>query len=534
MRGHSSLFKRVLRTAKRTSGWWSTGVVLLWAATIGTAGSNPALVDAVKQSDVAAVRALLGQGVDVDAAEQDGTTALHWAASRDEIEIAGVLIDAGADVHATNRYGVTPLLLACTTGSTALVARLLEAGADPSSALPEGETALMTAARAGKSDVVRLLASRGADVDAREGWHQQTALMWAAAENHPAVIDTLADLGADLQARSEGGFTALLFAVRDGRIAATQALLERGADVNDVIAPDADLIADSRRNRPFSAAAAEGTSALVVAVTNAHYELVTHLLERGAYPDAAAQGWTALHQLQFTRRHTRSRGLPPPERTGTLDSLGMARALLAHGANPDARQTQEVIDGQRNILNRLGATPFLLAAKHADPAMMELLVVGGADPMLTNDDHTNALMAAAGVGIFALGESVGTNDEALEAVKMALQLADYDVNAADDNGWTAIHGAAVRGANSIVRLLVEKGADLEAKTSLDPSCLTSPPCPAEWTALQIADGVLYANTFKRAQDTAALLREMLQERGLPVPEVPEYQNAVSGDDARED
>ena len=519
-----------MKTATRPVAW-PVWFGLLAVAIITAAETQSPLVDAVRRSDLAEVRALLRQGADVDSAEEDGTTALHWAASQDDAAATDALLDAGASVSVRNRYGVTPLLLACTSGSLAIVERLLDAGADPNSALPEGETALMAAARAGKSDVVRLLASRGASVDARESWHQQTALMWAAGEDHPDVIETLVDLGADLHARSEGGFTPLLFAARDGRLAAARALLRLGANVDDVIDPDEDLIADSNQNRPFSVARAVGTSALVLAVTNSHYQLAAYLLEQGADPDAAEQGWTALHQLQFTRRHTRARGLPPPERTGTLDSLGMASALLAHGADPNARQTREVVDGQRNILNRIGATPYLLAAKHADAPMMELLVDGGADPWLTNDDNTNALMAAAGVGIFAVGESVGTNEEAFEAVKMALQLADYDVNAADNNGWTALHGAAVRGANSIVEFLVDRGADLQAKTSLDPSCLTSPPCPAEWTPLQIADGVLYANTFKRAEDTAALLRQMLRERGLPVPPVPAYQNAVV-DDAR--
>ena len=490
-------------------------------------------MDAAKESDTAAVRSLLRQGADVDSAEPDGTTALHWAASRNDAEMVDLLVESGANVRATNRYGVTPLLLACNTGGVTVVERLLEGGADPNSALPEGETALMTAARAGKVDVVNLLATHGADVNAREDWHGQTALMWAAAEDHPTVMEALVDLGADVHARSDGGFTAVLFAARDGRIAATRALLGLGANVNDVLEPSREIIDGQRPNRPFSMAAAAGASALVLAVRNANYELAAYLLDQGADPNAAEQGWTALHQLQYTRRHTRSRGLPPPELTGDLDSLGMASALLAHGADPNARQTKEISDGQRNILNRLGATPFLLAAKHADAPMMELLATTGADPLLTTDEHTNALMAAAGVGIFALGESVGTNVEALEAVRMAYALGDYDVNATDDNGWTALHGAAVRGANNIVKLLVDKGADLEAKTSLDPSCLTSPPCPTEWTALQIADGVVYANTFKRAEDTAALLRQLLEERGLPVPDVPDYQNAVSGDDPKE-
>lgn len=481
------------------------------AASIIAAAGNTPLIDAVKQSDTAAIRALLQKRVDVNAAEPDGTTALHWAASRNDLEIVNLLIGAGASVRAANRYGVTPLLLACKSASLPVVERLLTAGADPKSALPEGETALMTAARAGKADVIRTLAARGADVNAREGWHGQTALMWAAADNHAPAISALVELGADVNARSSGGFTALLFAVRAGRTSAVETLLRHGARVNDKIGLDpagAGGAVGGTRNLPGGGAGA-GTSALVLAVTNAHYALATLLLETGADPNAADQGWTALHQLQYTRRHTRARGLPPPEQTGTVDSLTLARTLFARGANLNARQTHEISDGQRNALNRLGATPYLLAAKHADAPMMRLLAQHGADVRAMTEGMATPLQVAAGTGVYAPGESVGTNEEAFEAVKAAYELGDTAVDAADDRGWTALHGGAFRGSNEIVQYLVAKGASFEPKTRKE-----------GWTALNIADGVYFNGTFKRNEPTAALMRQLMKARGLPVPPPP--------------
>ena len=180
--------------------------------------------------------------------------------------------------------------------------------------------------------------------------------------------------------------------------------------------------------------------------------------------------------------------------------------MLAHGANPNARQTKEINDGNRNNLDRVGSTPFLLAAKHADALLMRLLAEHGADPHVTTQGHTSPLMAAAGVGLFNMGESAGTNEEALEAVTLAYELGNTDVNAADDRGWTALHGAALRGANDIVQFLVEKGARFDATTKEE-----------GWTPLRIADGIFYTGTVKRFDQTAELIRQLMKARGLPVP-----------------
>jgi uncharacterized protein len=495
-------------------------VPLVAAAGVGAAG-NDGLVKAAKQGDRTALRALLRERVDVNAAEPDGMTALHWAVQRNDVEAVDLLIQAKANVNAANRYGVTPMEVACTNGNAALVERLLRAGVDPNTANPEGETALMTAARTGNVEAVKTLLIHGADVNAKEQWRNQTALMWAAAENHAAVVTSLVEARADLAARSNGGFDALLFAVRAGSIEAVKALLDAGASVDDALqaaAAPARPMAAAAPARPAAAprpqgqqadpgiaqllqvfntgsrgrSSAAGTSALVLAITNAHFELASVLLDRGANPNADAQGWTPLHQVAWTRRPPIQHGLPPAVPTGNVGSLELARQLLAKGANPNARMTREPSDGARNILNRIGSTPFLQAAKLGDVEYMRLLLEHGADPSITTEEGATALMAASGVGIWQIGESAGSNEDVFEAVKICFELGN-DVNAVDVNGNTALHGAAHRGSNDIVKFLVEKGAKLDVPNKLG------------WTPWIIADGVFYPNTYNRRLDTAALL-----------------------------
>lgn len=497
---------------KSLGGWI---VPLLAVTSLGAAGREVPLVEAVKAADTAAVRALLAQPVDVNTPEVDGTTALHWAAYKGDLETAQLLLRAGANADARNRYDVTPLALACGRGDAPIVEALLNAGADANTSLPEGETVLMAAARSGSVDVLRLLLAHGADLSARESWRGQTALMWAAAENHPAAVHTLVERGADVNARSTAGWSSLLFAVRAGNLEAVRALLEAGADVNDTIRPLAsettpeEADADRRRARP------EGTSAVVIAVTNAHFSLAKYLVEQGADLNAAEQGWTALLQLAYTRRPNSGKGMPPVERVDSLDTLELAQFLLANGADPNARQTKRFNNRERNNLNRIGATPYLLAAKHADVPLMRLLAANGADTQMPTEENASPLMVAAGVGIFNVGESAGTNEEAFEAVKLAYELGDQNVNMADANGYTALHGAALRGANPIVQFLADKGADLLAKTKED------------WTPLRIADGVHYTGTVKRADHTAELLRQLMKERGVYTAEHERDVNSVA-------
>ena len=416
----------------------------------------------------------------------DDATPLHRAAHEGDAAAVERLLDDGRDADAATRLGVTPLALACAGGHAGVVEALLAAGAAPNLSSPQGETPLMFASRTGVLESVAALLRHGAGagVDAREGWRGQTALMWAAAENHAAVVTRLVAAGADVNARSDEGFTPLAFAVRAGHAAAAEALLDAGADVNLGL-PD-------------------GTSPLHLAVINARYDLALRLLERDADASASGPGWTPLHQLIWTRRPNRHYNNPAAFPTGTVTDLELARALVARGADVDARQTAEPQDGYRNMLNRKGATPFLLAAKAVDLEMMRLLLELGAEPLVANEDGTTALLVAAGVGIWSSSESPGSAGEALEAVKLMVELGDA-VTAVDDNGDAALHGAVMRGSEELVLYLLEQGAAL------------NPVNEKGWTPLTITQGIFYANLGRRWPD----MEELLLDLGATSPTVPE-------------
>jgi uncharacterized protein len=507
----------------RPAVWIAT---LSLAAAYGAEPVNP-LIEAAQNDNRSAVQSAIRNHADVNAAEPDGTTALHYAVRVDDPEIVDLLLSAGANAKATNKYGVTPLSLACTNGSAGMIAKLLAAGADPNSALPEGETALMTASRTGKVDAVQLLIKNGANVNAKEDWRGQTALMWAAAEGHVAVVEALVKAGADMHVRSKApparinpyetptiapkvstavtddksalvpgarrgagrpnDFTAFLFAVRNGHIPVVKALLAAGQDPNEALG--------------------DGTSALVLAAMNARYELGVVLLDHDARPNADGSGFTALHQVVWTRRpniHKTPAAVP----SGNVDSIGFAKALVAHGANVNARETKEPNDGNLGKLKRIGATPFLLAAKGADPEMMRVLLDLGADPTIPTNEHITPLEAAAGVGVYRVAESPGTNDEAFECVKIAMEHGG-EVNHVDDVGRTAMHGAALRGANNIVQYLYDHGAKLDVVDKKG------------WTPLIIAEGVFYPDVFKTEVQTAAYLRK-LGAKEIEVSEAVRY------------
>jgi uncharacterized protein len=474
----------------------------------------------------------------------DSSTSLHNAVYQDDLKQAEALLRAGANAKAATRYGVTPLSLACTNGNAAMIELLLKAGADANAALPGGETALMTAARTGNADAVAALLRHGANVNAKEGWRGQTALMWAAAEGHAEVVKVLLDHGADLHMRSQGAparvnpatgvvttedgapaasiaatatggkasesgktadenkpaaartagrasssdFTPILFAVRGGHIDVVKVLLAAGADPNETLG--------------------DGTSALVLATTNARYELGALLLEKGANANADKQGWTALHQVAWTRRpniHKTPAAVP----SGNMDSLTFVRVLVAHGANPNARETKEPRDGNLGKLRRIGATPYLLAAKSADTELMRCLVVNGADPTLMTAEKVTPLEAASGVGVYRVSESPGSNEDAMEAVLLAYELGSREINWVDANGNTAMHGAAMRGANAIVQFLFDKGAKLDVVNKIG------------WTPLTIAEGVFYPDVFKTEAQTEALLVKLGAKKRV-VPEEVRY------------
>ena len=438
-------------------------VVLLGVA--GPAGAapvtdDPTLADAAERGNGALVRTLLEGGANVNVPQVDGMTALHWAVYHDDADTAGLLVRSGADVNAENRYGVPPLSVAATNGSADIVTLLLDAGADANAALRGGETVLMTAARTGSLGAVRALLAKGADPNAREA-REQTALMWAAAEGHAAVTHALLEVGADLHARLKSGFTPMFFAVREGHIDVVYTLLEAGADVHELlqrVKAGPDRAVNNASYRPVD----DGMSPLLMAVRNGHFELAVALVNAGADPNDQYSGFTPLHTMSWVRKPDESdRGDPAPIGSGNLTSLEFVRALVAMGADVNLR-LEEGAPRQPNSASRTnsgGATPFLLAADRADAALMQLFLELGADPFVPNLGHTTPLMAAAGLGTAAPEEEAGTEPEALIATQLLLDLG-ADVNAVNDQGDTAMHGAAYGSFPTVVQLLADHGADI--------------------------------------------------------------------------
>jgi ankyrin repeat protein len=482
-----------------------------WMVTLAVVGMAAAgapavtLVDAARTGDAQVVRSLLQEhAVDVNETAVDGMTALHWAVQRDDTRMVELLIRSGANAQSASRYGVRPLAIAAVNGNADILKLLLDAGADPNAGLSPDETAVMAAARTGKVDALKLLLDHGGRLDARDA-RGQTALMWAAAKDNGPAVRLLVEAGAAIDVRTNNpskgvgrygdtsvfnspaptGFTALLFAVRAGSVEGTKALLDAGANVNDTLS--------------------DGESALVVATANAHWELADMLLDRGADPNAAGAGWNALHQTVHSRRPNLGY-TPGPVPTGSIDSVNLVKKLIARGVNLDARMTKNGMkDGQRNRVNRLGATAFFLAAKNTDVEVMKVLADAGASASIPSADGTTPLMVAAGLAMWYVGEDGGSlpgqEGEALEAVKLCVALGN-DVNAANAAGETPMHGAAFRGVNPIVEFLVEKGAKLDPRDSRG------------WTPFTVANGISYGDVFKQQPQTAELLRKMMGARGL--------------------
>jgi ankyrin repeat protein len=472
-------------------------VVLLLASGSSWAQPVVSLADAVEKKDHAKVTALLRKGVDVNASQADGMTALHWAVYHDDAPLVTQFLKAGADARSANRYGVTPLALACTNGNAEIVMSLLEAGADANGRLRGGETVLMTAARTGKPGPVRALLTRGAEVNARDR-RGQTALMWAAAEGHADVVSILLAARADFKTPLPSGFTPLLFAAREGRLDVVRVLLKAGADVNDAI--------PNRKGVPRGPK--PGTGALLLAVENGHFELAIELVKAGADPNDQRAGYGALHMISWVRKPSRGddeEGDPPPIGSGKLTSLEFVKEMVAHGARVNLRSKAGV--SGRGILGKPGATPFLAAASTADVPLMELLVKLGADPLLANAQGTNPLLAAAGVGVGAPEEAPGTEAEVLESVRMLLKLG-ADVNAVDDNGESAMHGAAYRNHPRVVQLLADKGARPAVWNKANKAGLTP---------LVIAEGHRPGLNFRPSPETVAALRRVLLASGVTPP-----------------
>jgi uncharacterized protein len=458
---------------------------LLPAVVLGVQPESKAnIADLAMNQDMAAVRSLVKQGVDVNEPGPDGSTALHWAVRIGYAETAAVLIRAGGRVTVSNRYGATPLYLACFNGNTAMIRLLLDSGADVNSVDPTGESALMTAVRSGNLQAVKLLVDRGAIVDARDPAFQQTALMFAVRENQPDIVRLLIETGADINARtrtgptprfelpnsrpgfsngvgivrggwSERGLRApipgamfpLLYAARDGRLEATRILVAAGADVNQTDA--------------------NGITPLLLAILNNQIDVARFLMDHGG--DVNAKDWYGRTPL-WAVVEVRNMDLHNAVFENGVDRqrlLEIVRVLLERGANPNSRTVETVPIrtwmmgiGSLSWVDFTGMTPFLLASLAADLNVMRLLLQHGADPHIPTFGGTTALMAAAGIN-WVVDQTYDEGPKArLETVTFCWELG-MDVNQVNSMGLAAIHGAANRGSDDIIEFLIQKGARLD-------------------------------------------------------------------------
>ncbi len=491
-------------------------VLLLPAAGFG---GDARLAEAAMREDGAAVRALVQQKADVNGTLPDGATALHWAAEADDVETVGLLIQAGANAKAQDRYGFTPLYFAATNGNAAIIRKLLAAGADPNAADANGETALMTATRSGNVDALKVLLQHGANVNAKDSVTQQTALMWAARSHFAAEVPLLLEYGAEVNAQTRkgktpaprppgagggshgvgivrsgwpeqgfqgetpGGMTPLLYAARDGRLDIVRLLVAAKADVQQ-----ADV---------------NGITPLLMAITNNHLDVAQFLLQNDAAPNAA-DWWGRTPLYAAVEIRNRDYGRNEEHAIDRPAALDLIQALLDRGANVNAR-TKEVPPIRRFVtplgdlswVDFTGQTPFLRAALAGDITLMRLLLDKGADPNIATFAGTTPLMAAAGVN-WVVGQTFTESKEAvMEAVQLCVDKG-ADVNAKNSMGVTAVIGAANRGADDILELLVKMGARLDIKDNEGRT-------PLVW-----AQGVFLAtNAPQEKPSTMALIKKLM-------------------------
>ena len=501
----------------------SAVIACLSAAILGgnaiAATAESSLLEAAMKPDAAAIKSLLKKKLDVNAAADDGTRALHWAVRYDDVATAKMLIDAGADVSLANHYGLTPLIEACNNGDAAMSELLLKAGADPNTTDKTGETVLMIATRAGSTAIVKTLLDHGATVDAKEPSYQQTALMIAVREDHPDIVKILIEHKADVNAQTRigkmpeprkpgagggshgvgivrggwpergmrnptpGGMTPLMYAARDGHLETAKMLIEAGADVNKVEAND--------------------TTPLVMALINDKMDVAQYLIERGA--DINAADWWGRTPL-WSAVDARNMEVNGPVKDNHVDrtrALKMVELLIDRGADVNAR-VKEVPPvrrwlaplGSLSWVDVTGQTAFFRAALAGDAESMRLLLKHGADPKINTYEGTTPLMAAAGVN-WVFNETYDEGPEALlEAVKICIEQG-IDVNATNTMGLAAVHGAANRGSDNIIAFLAKKGAKLDVP---DKEGRT----PYNW-----AEGVFLATNAPEAKpSTMALIKSL--------------------------
>ena len=435
----------------------------------------------------------LQQGADPDRRQADGMTAAHWAAYHGAAKFLERLHSAGANLDSRTIYSITPLSLAAEHGHAGVVEVLLKAKPQIESRRMGRETALMLAARHGNADVVRSLITAGAKVDAREV-KGQTALMWAAAEGNVEAVDALIHAGADIDySLKKSGFSAFMFACRQGNVDSAMRLLDAGFDVNKTMTTSRTGGRNPRSNM----------SGLMLAIESGHLEFALKLIERGADPNDERSGFAPLHAITWVRKTQvgdNPAGDPAPRITGSHTTLQFVRELVTLGA--DVNLQLSTGNAGKARLNPKGATPFLLASATADLPLMKLLLELGANPKLTNADGCNALMAAAGVGVTAVGEEPGTEEEVAAAIEL-LNGCGIGLDTVDKNGETAMHGAAYRTYPKIVRLLSQLGADANVWNRKNKH---------GWTPRTIAAGSR-PGSVKPSPETVAAIDEALATEG---------------------
>jgi ankyrin repeat protein len=492
----------------------SRNTLLIWPAflvftvsPVLAAPPDARLFDAISRSDRATVRALVKEGVDLNAPLGDGSTALAWAAHRGDAEIVELLLQAKANANAADDHGVTPLALACENSDAGIVEKLLQAGARVDVVQTNGITPLMLAARGGNAQIVKTLLARGTNVNAATTKSKQTPLMWAVAEKRPAVVRLLLDAGADVHAKSAMGFSPLLFAARNGDLETSKMLIGAGAGVNEL--------------------GSDGTHPLALAIVSGHAAFAQFLLDQGANANGSVFGVTALHAAagsveMWLREWLRLRGIDGVFGSGVIGIERSARvptvkALLAKGADANARITvstgvQGWLTTKRGAFEPFsvgtgdlkGATPLWVAAFSAnrggatDPEVLKVLLENGADHRLTTSDGTTPLMAAAGLGqgTFTPGKARGDRSPGAEQAVKILVEAGADVNAVNEAKFTALHGAAFRGLDEVIEYLVQKGASIDAQDF------------SGRTAFRIAEGSKQAFQFQEWPGTAEFIKKL--------------------------
>ena len=539
------------------------------------------VADAAMAGNREAVQALIAQKADVNAPQADGATALQWAAYRNDLAMADMLIAAGADPKARSREGATALYLASIYGSAPMIEKLLKAGVDPNERGPEGETPLMLAARNGNTAAIRVLFDHNADVNATEALRGTTAVMWAAEQGHADAVRLLIQHGAKIAAETNpdtrnsrnnlanpvterlnsafgakgeararaqataagakggapvpngeakadpfvfsfrrrpapvdgGGLSALIYAAREDCLDCVKALLDAGADVN-------------QRTK-------YGWTALLTATQNRHYKVGAYLLDHGADPNITNNGgWSPLY-IATDNRNIETGDYPV--RSPDMDHLDFIKLLIAHGANVNVRvcgvkstpekcvgdSTETRTNFTMQWLFEDGATPFLRAAQSGDVELMQLLLDHGADPKIFTAHKVTPLAVAAGIGWVEGVTFEWSEKQNVQAVKMCLNLG-ISPNVVDDEGRTALHGAAHKGRTEVIQLLADAGAKLDAhdfgsRDSINGGMLGATWIPLDWARGLVRVGVQSAIPHPKA---AELLVKLMKAKGLPIPAPP--------------